>query len=136
MTAIFLTIAAMFAAYRIGRWVSAQREADIVANYWRTLSSPPLVIQMHIGDRTAMQRRDEIVAALTEYENRWHKAGMPVCCYVYGSQIGGSSTVGISWAAFVQMSMQDYFGQLEAWNNRVSIASGDAARQYILNQAV
>lgn len=129
-----LTLAIVLAAYLIGRAVSAQQQADAVANFWRTLAVPPFIIQAFPGDRTAEARRLEIVSMLEKHENKFYQAKMPVCCYIYGDAIEKQATVGLTWAEFNLKAHADYIRQLSAWSDKVDAASRGAAVTHILNQ--
>jgi len=122
------------AAYLVGRAVSAQQQADAVANFWRTLAVPPFIIQSFPGDRTAEARRLEFVSMLEKHENKFFKAGMPGCCYIHGDAIAKEATVGMTWAQFNLAAHADYIRQLSAWSDKVDAASRGAAVTHILNQ--
>lgn len=134
MTEILCTVAAAGIAYWFARNAAERERMDAEAEFFRTLAQPPFFIQAFPGDRTCFARRDEFKENLVRHGNKWYEAGMPVCCYVYGDKIDKQSTVGLTWAQFVEMSLEDYRQKLRAWSAKVEGASMDAASTHILNQ--
>lgn len=133
MTEIICTVAAAGIAYWFARHASERERLDTEAEFFRTFAQPPFFIQAFPGDRTCFARRDEFVASLKKHENKWLDQ-MPVCCYVYGDKVNKESTIGLTWAQFVDKSLEDYRQTLRAWSAKVEGANAGAAATHILNQ--
>lgn len=133
MSSIIFALLAAFAAYRFARHASERERLDTEAEFFRTLAQPPFFIQAFPGDRTCFARRDEFVTLLEKHGNKWRDQ-MPVCCYVYGDKVNKESTIGLTWAQFVETSLEDYRQTLRAWSAKVEGANAGAAATHILNQ--
>ena len=133
MTELICTVAAAGIAYWFARNAAERERLDAEAEFFRTLAQPPFFIQAFPGDRTAKARCDEFFAMLEKHGNKWREQ-MPRRYYAYGVIINKESTVGLTWAQFVEKSLEDYRAVLRAWSAKVEGANADVAATHILNQ--